>query len=68
MKEKTMLKNQEDTTSYVPAGTSESSISLGKIEEYAQVTANDTGWTEEEKERMTQFGYDGLDMVRAWYS
>lgn len=63
-----MLKNQDDTTCYNCAGTSESSISVGKMEEYAQVTVADTGWTEEEKERMKQFGYDGLDMVRAWYS
>ena len=63
-----MLKNQDDTTSYAPAETSESSISLEKIEEYAQVTVNDTGWNEEEKKRMKKFGYDGLDMVRAWYS
>ena len=44
------------------------SISIGKIEENTQVTTNDTGWTAEEKERMKKFGYDGLDMVRAWYS
>lgn len=54
--------------SYAPAETSESSISPGKIEEYAQVAVNDTRWTEEEKERMKQYGYDSLDMVRAWYS
>ena len=43
-------------------------VSIGKIEENAQITVKDTGWSEEEKERMRQFGYDGLDMVRAWYS
>ena len=31
-------------------------------------TVADTGWSEEEKERMKKFGYDSLDMVRAWYS
>lgn len=63
-----MLKNHDDTMTYTPAETSEPSISPEKIEEYAQVTVNDTGWNEEEKERMKQFGYDGLDMVRAWHS
>ena len=62
-----MLKNQNDTTSNDSSGPSESSISVGKVEEYAQVTVADTGWTDEEKERMKQFGYDSLDMVRAWY-
>lgn len=50
------------------AETSDISVSIGKIEEHAQITAKDTGWSEEEKERMRNFGYDGLDMVRAWYS
>ena len=44
------------------------SISIGKIEENTQVTVKDTGWTEEEKERMEKYGYDSLDIVRAWYS
>lgn len=39
-----------------------------RVDEDAQTTFNDTGWTEEDKERMKQFGYDSLDMVRAWYS
>ena len=43
-------------------------ISIGKIEEESQITTNDTGWTEEEKDRMRQAGYDDLDMIRAWYS
>ena len=43
-------------------------ISIGKIEGEAQVTSNDTGWSEEEKERMRQYGYDDMDMIRAWYS
>lgn len=38
------------------------------VDDYAQTTVNDTGWTEEDKEKMKQFGYDSLDMVRAWYS
>ena len=43
-------------------------VTIGKIEENAQVTATDIGWNEEEKERMKAYGYDSLDMVRAWYS
>lgn len=50
------------------AETDGTSISIGKIKENSQVTVKDTGWTEEEKERMKQHGYDGLDMVRAWHS
>ena len=37
-------------------------------EENTKITVKDTGWSEEEKERMQAFGYDSLDMVRAWYS
>ena len=37
-------------------------ISIGKIEGEAQVTSNDTGWSEEEKERMRQAGYDDMDI------
>lgn len=43
-------------------------VSIGKIKENTQITAEDTGWSEEEKERMRQAGYDGVDMVRAWYN
>ena len=43
-------------------------VSTGKIEKKAQLTAADTGWSEEEKERMRTYGYDSLDMVRAWHS
>ena len=43
-------------------------ISIGKLPKDAQITIRDTGWSEEEKERMRQAGYDGVDMVRAWYS
>ena len=44
------------------------SVAIGKIEENAQLTTADTGWSEEQKERMKAYGYDSLDMVRAWYS
>lgn len=63
-----MPKNHDDTMSCGLAETNDISISIEKIDENAQVTVKDTGWTEEEKERMKKFGYDGLDMVRAWYS
>ena len=43
-------------------------ISIGKREEESQMTSGDTGWNEEEKERMKQAGYDDMDMIRAWYS
>lgn len=45
-----------------------SAVPIGKLPEDAQVTTKDTGWSEEEKERMRQNGYDDMDMVRAWYS
>lgn len=43
-------------------------VSIGKMEEESQITTNDTGWSEEEKECMRQAGYDDMDMIRAWYS
>ena len=46
----------------------EVSVSIGKMEEESQITIGDTGWSEEEKERMRQAGYDDMDMIRAWYS
>lgn len=63
-----MSEHQLDTREYDSAETNEISVSIGKIEKNAQVTVKDTGWSEEEKERMRAFGYDSLDMVRAWYS
>ena len=46
----------------------EVSVSIGKMEEESQITTGDTGWSEEEKERMRQAGYDDMDIIRAWYS
>ena len=63
-----MSEHQLDTIKYDSAEANEISVSIGKIEENAQITVNDTGWSEEEKERMKTYGYDGLDMIRAWYS
>lgn len=57
-----MSEHQLDTREYVIADADES------IPEDSQISTRDTGWSEEEKERMKTFGYDSLDMVRAWYS
>ena len=43
-------------------------ITAGTIPEDEQITVTDTGWSEEEKDRMRRAGYDGMDMIRAWYS
>ena len=43
-------------------------VSIGKIPEDGQVTVKDTGWSEHDKERMQAYGFDGVDMVEAWYS
>ena len=63
-----MFEYQLDTIEYDSAETNELTVSIGEIPENAQITVKDSGWIEEEKEHMKQFGYDGLDMVRAWYS
>ena len=39
-----------------------------ETEGYPQLTAADTGWTDEERNAMRQHGYDGMDMLRAWLS
>lgn len=41
---------------------------IGKIPPGAQVTVKDTGWSERQKEEMRAHGFDGMDMVEAWYS
>ena len=43
-------------------------VSIGTIKKNVQITTKDTGWSELEKERMRKFGYDGVDMIREWYS
>ena len=63
-----MFEYQLDTIEYDSAETNELTVSIGEIPENAQITVKDTGWSEEEKEHMKQFGYDGLDMVMARYS
>lgn len=56
------------TKTYDLAETENMSITIGELPAEAQVTIQDTGWSEEEKDRMRQAGYDNIDMVRAWYS
>ena len=63
-----MFEYQLDTIEYDSAETNELTVSIGEIPENAQITVKDTGWSEEEKERMIAYGYDSLDLVRAWYS
>ena len=43
-------------------------VAISTIPEGEQITVADTGWTEEEKERMRRAGYDGMDIIQAWYS
>ncbi len=38
------------------------------VEEEPQMSIANTGWSEEEMERMRAMGYDGMDIIRAWYS
>ena len=63
-----MQKHNIASMKYDSTETSDISVSTGKIEKHTQITVKDTEWSEEEKERMRAFGYDSLDMVRAWYS
>ena len=63
-----MSEHQFDMMQYDSAATNEIAVSIGEIPKDAQITVTDTGWSEEQKERMRNFGYDGLDMVRTWYS
>ena len=63
-----MSEYQLDTREYDSAEADTMSAPTGEIEEYTQITVKDTGWSEEEKERMRQAGYDDMDIIRAWYS
>ena len=56
------------TKTYDSAEARQNSITIGELPKDAQVTIQNTGWSEEEQERMRQAGYDNMDMVRAWYS
>ena len=57
-----------DSTTTPHAREKDTFVIIGKIPEDEQITVTDTGWSEEDKERMRQAGYDDMDMIRAWYS
>ena len=61
-----MSERQFDTMNDAEAN--ETGTSKREVLEDPQITVADTGWSEDEKQRMKQHGYDSLDMVRAWYS
>ncbi|WP_302608473.1 integrase arm-type DNA-binding domain-containing protein [uncultured Desulfovibrio sp.] len=42
-------------------------VAIGKIDEHAQITENDTGWSEAYREKLRAAGYDGMDILQAWY-
>ena len=42
-------------------------IAIGKIDEHAQITEKDTGWSEAYREKLRAAGYDGMDILQAWY-
>ena len=63
-----MPHNTVDTKNSASADAIDLNVSLGKITEDTQLTEKDTGWSEEQKERMKQYGYDSMDMLREWYS
>ena len=63
-----MSTSRVPTKTYDSAEARQNAITIGELPKDAQVTTQDTGWSEEEQERMRQAGYDGVDMVRAWYS
>lgn len=63
-----MLTHHAETIQAESTEAHATTVFIGRVEENSQTTVKDTGWTEEDKERMKQFGYDSLDMVRAWYS
>ena len=53
----------DETRIYAPAETP-----ALETEGYPQLTAADTGWTENEREQMRIHGFDEMDMLRAWLS
>ena len=66
--EEHMARHIVDTMKYGSTEANDIHVSIGKIKKNTQLTTNDTGWSEAEKERMRKFGYDGVDMIREWYS
>ena len=63
-----MSHNTADTKNCAPVDAIYMNVSLGKIAEDTQLTEKDTGWSEEQKARMKQYGYDSMDMLREWYN
>ena len=45
----------------------DTTVAIGKIDENAQITEKDTGWSEAYREKLRAAGYDGMDIMRAWY-
>ena len=43
-------------------------IVFGKLPAQTQVREKDTDWSEAQREQMRNQGYDGIDMVNAWYN
>ena len=48
-------------------GEMNTNVAIGKIDESAQITEKDTGWSEAYREKLRAAGYDGMDIMRAWY-
>ena len=42
-------------------------VAIGKRDEHAQITEQDTGWSEAYREKLRAAGYDGMDILQAWY-
>ena len=51
----------DETRTYAPAESADV-----VTEGFPQLTIADTGWTDEERNAMYQYGYDSMDMLRAW--
>ena len=51
----------DETRIYAPAESAD-----GATEGYPQLTAADTGWTDEERKAMRERGYDDMDTLRSW--
>lgn len=42
-------------------------VAIGKRDERAQITEKDTGWSDAYREKLRAAGYDGMDILQAWY-
>ena len=50
-----------ETRIYAPAETP-----APESEGFTQLTTDDIGWTDEERNAMREHGYDSMDMLRVW--